>query len=202
MEEIDTPKQKPVRRGPMRDAIYLIVISLLIALCGQFYYTYHYKPTAERDIRIYYNHDIQANQEITKVIQDADKFVYFAIYTFTREDIRDALLAAKYRGLEVRGIADKKQSFGLDAQEKIIKELQEAGVEIVFNDHSYIMHLKTVVTEKAYVSGSYNWTASATDSNDEIIEVGRDEKIRKQYEDTLVEIIEKYKARQDADSAQ
>ena len=197
-EEVETPKPKPQRRGPLRDVVYLIVIALLIALSGQFYYTYHYKPAKEREVRVYYNHDVAANVEITNTIQDAEKFVYFAIYTFTREDIRDALLAAKYRGLEVRGIVDKKQSFGLDAQEKIIKELQAAGVDIVFNNHSYIMHLKTVVTDKGYVTGSYNWTASATDSNDEIIEVGVDEDLRKQYQKTLEEIINKYAALENA----
>ena len=197
-EEVETPKPKPQRRGPLRDVVYLIVIALLIALSGQFYYTYHYKPAKEREGRAYLNHDVAANVEITNTIQDAEKFVYFAIYTFTREDIRDALLAAKYRGLEVRGIVDKKQSFGLDAQEKIIKELQAAGVDIVFNNHSYIMHLKTVVTDKGYVTGSYNWTASATDSNDEIIEVGVDEDLRKQYQKTLEEIINKYAALENA----
>lgn len=197
-EEVDTPKQRSKRRGPMRDAIYLIVIALLVALCGQFYYTYHYKPQAARSIKVYYNHETALNEEVTKVIQDADEFVYFSIYTFTREDIRDAFLAAKYRGVEVRGIMDRKQSFGIDAQEKIVKELQDAGVEIIFNDHSYIMHLKTVVTEKAFVTGSYNWTASGTDSNDETIEVGYDEDVRKQYEDTLERIMAKYKARQEA----
>lgn len=191
-QERSTTPPRPKPR--YRDAVYLIVIALLIALSGQFYYTYHYKPAAERDIRIYYNHDIAANQEITKMIQDADQFVYFAIYTFTREDIRDALLAAKYRGLKVRGIVDKKQSFGLESQEQIIKELQNAGVDIVFNNHSYIMHLKTVVTEKGYVTGSYNWTASATDSNDEILEVGYDEDVRKQYQKILEGIINKYEA--------
>lgn len=195
-EEVETPKPKPHRRGPLRDVVYLIVIALLIALSGQFYYNYHYKPQAARSIKVYYNHETALNYEVTKVIQDAEKFVYFSIYTFTREDIRDAFLAAKYRGVEVRGLMDKKQSFGIDAQEKIVKELQDAGIEIIFNDHSYIMHLKTVVTEKAYVSGSYNWTASGTDSNDETIEVGYDEDVRKQYEDTLERIFAKYKARQ------
>ena len=184
------------QRTSYRDAAYLIVIALLIALSGQFYYTYHYKPAADRDIRVYYNRDIAVNEEVTKMIQDADKFVYFAIYTFTREDIRDALLPAKYRGLEVRGLVDKKQSFGIDAQENIIKELQNAGVDIVFNNHSYIMHLKTVVTEKGYVTGSYNWTASGTDSNDETIQVGYDEDVRKQYQQTLERVISKYKALQ------
>ncbi len=176
-----------------RDAIYLLVIILLLATCGQFYYTYHYKPQAQREVRVFYNHDEQANIYVTRTIQDADKFVYFGIYTFTRDDIRDALLAAKYRGLDVRGIVDKKQSETLEAQTKIIKELQNAGIEIVFNDHGYIMHLKTLVTDKAFLSGSYNWTNSATDSNDEIIELGYDEDIRKQYEKTLLSIIEKYR---------
>lgn len=178
-----------------RDAVYLIVIALLIALSGQFYYTYHYKPLAARDVTIYYNQDHQVNVEVTRAIQNADKFVYFAIYTFTREDIRDALLAAKYRGLEVRGIMDKKQSLGLDGQRAIMNELQKAGIEIILNDHSYIMHLKTVVTDKGFVSGSYNWTASGTNLNDEIIELGTDEDIRKQYEKIIKDIINRYAAK-------
>lgn len=184
---------KPIPpRKTYRDAAYLIVIALLIALCGQFYYSYHYKPAKERDIRVYYNHDVQANVEITKLIQNADKFVYFAIYTFTREDIRDALLGAKHRGLDVRGLVDKKQSQSLESQRGIINELEKAGIPLAFNDHDYIMHMKTVVTDKGYVSGSYNWTAAATDSNDEIIEVGYDETIRQQYQKVLEEVITKY----------
>lgn len=175
-----------------RDAIYLTVIILLIAACGQFYYTYHYKPFAERQVKVFYNHDTRANDQVINTIQDADKFVYFAVYTFTRDDIKDALLAAKHRGLTVSGIVDKKQTQQVETQRSIVNELQKAGIPVTFNDHNYIMHLKAVVTDKGYVSGSYNWTAAATDHNDEIIEVGRDETIRSQYESTLKEIISKY----------
>lgn len=193
MEETDiNPKPKF-----KRDIIYFIVIILLVALSGQFWYTYNYKPASEREVRIYYNQDQQANIEVTRTIQDADEFVYFAIYTFTRDDIRDALLAAKHRGLDVRGIIDKNQSKAIDAQKAIVKELQNAGIPLVFNDHSYIMHMKTVVTDKGYVSGSYNWTAAATNLNDEIIEVGNDETIRKQYEEIVKEVIDKYQKIQD-----
>ncbi len=181
-----------------KDAVYLIVIALLIAACGQFYYTYHYKPQAARDVTIYYNQDHQVNVEVIRAIQDADKFVYFAIYTFTRDDIRDALLAAKYRGLEVRGIMDKKQSNAIEQQRAIVRELEKAGIPVIFNDHSYIMHLKTVVTDKSFVSGSYNWTASGTNLNDEIIEVGRDEDLRSQYEYMIKDIIGRYEAVSDS----
>jgi phosphatidylserine/phosphatidylglycerophosphate/cardiolipin synthase-like enzyme len=54
------------------------------------------------------------------------------------------------------------------------------------------MHLKTVVTDKSYVSGSYNWTAAATTLNDEVIEVGSDEGVRVQYEHVLRELLGKY----------
>lgn len=178
--------------GFRRDIIYFIVIIILAGLCGQFWYSYQYQPKASREITVFYNQDKQTNIEITRTIQDAEKFVYFAVYTFTREDIRDALLAAKYRGLDVRGLVDKKQSGSIDSQKAIVKSLEDAGILLAYNDHNYIMHLKTVVTDKAYVSGSYNWTAAATNLNDEIIEIGKDEDVRKQYEQVIKSIIEKY----------
>ncbi len=175
-----------------RDAVYLVVIALLIAACGQFYYSYQYKPLAERKVEVYYNQDIQANQKVISVIQNADKFVYFAVYTFTRTDIKDALLGAKHRGLDVRGVVDRDQYNKIEEQKKLVKELQDAGIPIGFQDHSAIMHVKAVVTEKEYESGSYNWTSAATNLNDEVLEVGSDENIRKQYERVIREILDRY----------
>jgi phosphatidylserine/phosphatidylglycerophosphate/cardiolipin synthase-like enzyme len=55
------------------------------------------------------------------------------------------------------------------------------------------MHTKVLVTDKAYASGSYNWTAAATNINDEILEVGQDETIRQEYQTILEEMFDKYK---------
>jgi phosphatidylserine/phosphatidylglycerophosphate/cardiolipin synthase-like enzyme len=178
-----------------RDAAYLVVIVLLIALCGQLYYSYHYVPQKERQVRVYYNQEVEANQQIVRTIQESDKFVYFAIYTFTRTDIKDALLGAKHRGLDVRGVVDRDQTQRIEEQGAIVKEIENAGIPLAFQDHSAIMHIKTVVTEKAYVSGSYNWTSAATNLNDEVIEVGRDESIRRQYENLLQELFRRYPPR-------
>lgn len=178
-----------------RDALYLLVIIILIGICGQFYYSYKYVPAHDREIQVFYNKDIEANQKIINTIQDADSYVYFAIYTFTRNDIKDALLGAKHRGLDVKGVTDKEQFGKIDDQKRIITELREAGIPISVQDHSAIMHMKTVVTEKAYASGSYNWTGAATTSNDEVLEVGRDKNIRKQYEKILQKLLNKYQAK-------
>lgn len=179
-----------------KDLIFLTVIVGLIALSAQFYYSFHIEPALQSiqsaNVKVYYNRDTQANQQIIDQIQQADKFVYFAIYTFTRSDIKDALLAAKYRGLEVKGVLDKQQSQKIDQQKAIIKELQTAKIPIAFQTHSAIMHMKMVVTDKSYASGSYNWTASATDSNDEVLEVGTEESIRKQYQKVILELFANY----------
>lgn len=175
-----------------KDAIYLGVIILLIALCGQFYYSYHYQPVAERSVSVYYNQEIETNRKVIDVIDRANRYVHFAIYTFTRTDIKDALLGAKLRGLEVRGVVDKEQTAKIADQRKIIEELTAAGIPIVFQDHDAIMHMKALVTEQEFLSGSYNWTKSATDSNDEIIEIGRDESLRKQYDSILNKLFQKY----------
>lgn len=175
-----------------RDTAYIITILLLIAFAGQIYYSYRFIPHKERAVRIYYNRDVQANQKIIETIQQAEKFVYFAIYTFTRNDIKDALLGAKHRGLDVRGVTDKDQLVKIELQGKIVKELREAGISVTTQDHLGIMHLKTVVTDTGYVSGSYNWTAAATNLNDEVIEVGSDENVRLQYEKVLRQLLSKY----------
>lgn len=176
-----------------KDLGYLFVIVLLIGVAGQFYYSCRYQPA--RQIEVFYNQDIQANQKVMEVIRDADKFVYFAVYTFTREDLKDALLGAKRRGLIVAGITDREQTEKIDLQKKNIKALRDAGIPVAVQDHLGIMHLKTVVTDKGWASGSYNWTSAATNLNDEILEIGRDEKIRAQYQKVLEEILAKYPPR-------
>jgi phosphatidylserine/phosphatidylglycerophosphate/cardiolipin synthase-like enzyme len=176
----------------LKEAIYLGLIIILVALCGQFYYTFRYRPARERQVRVYYNQDIRANQELIKVIQEADEYVHFAVYTFTRNDIKDALLGAKHRGLDVQGVVDRTQIDRIELQGKIVKELRQAGIPVTVHDHLGIMHLKTLVTDKAYVSGSYNWTAAATTLNDEVLEIGSDPALRQQYQKVVDTLLRKY----------
>ncbi|MSU74496.1 hypothetical protein EXS57_01820 [Candidatus Kaiserbacteria bacterium] len=147
-------------------------------------------------IRVLYSLDQKQNdQEIIALIDNAKKYVYFAIYTFTLPSIADALVAAKKRGVDVRGITDREQSqnsYGAP----IIAKLQATGISVVTEKHvsgNGIMHLKTLITESAYATGSYNWTKSATTINDEVLEIGTDPALRQAYENILKKLLEAYK---------
>ena len=141
--------------------------------------------------QVIYSLDHKANdKEIVKVIDDADKYVYFAIYYFTKDNIADALIRAKKRGLEVSGITDRQAS--KESNKNIVAKLEQAGVDIkIRNNNEGIMHIKTVVTDDAYVSGSFNWTQSATISNDEVIEIGTNESVRKKYLEIIKKLLQK-----------
>lgn len=179
-----------------KDIIYLTIIVTLIAGIAQLYFSFNVQPILEsnqaREVSIYYSYDTKGNELIIDEIRKAEKFVYFAIYTFTRSDIKDALLSAKYNGLEVVGLMDKEQTDSIEQQRDIAKELHAAGIPVSYDDHTAIMHLKVLVTDKSYVTGSFNWTTSATDKNDEVLEIGRDETIRKQYQNLVQDLFAKY----------
>jgi phosphatidylserine/phosphatidylglycerophosphate/cardiolipin synthase-like enzyme len=173
-----------------KEKIYIAIIIVLIATAAQFYCSYKYQPAHK--IEVYYNQDRPLNLEVINTIKDADKFVYFAVYTFTRQDILSALLGAKYRGLKVVGITDKNQYQSAAGQKELINQLRQADIPVYEQDSSGIMHMKALVTEKTYLSGSYNWTSAATNINDEILEVGHDPAVRSQYQNVLEEIFKKY----------
>lgn len=139
-------------------------------------------PIAARDFTVFYSLDKRQNDQVlVNVIDSAQQYVYFAIYEFTKENIADALIRAKERGLDIAGIMDAGQSQD-GAQAGIVRRLRGAGISVEFQKHPKgIMHMKLLVAENAYALGSYNWTESATAQNDEILEVGTAEPLREEY---------------------
>ncbi len=130
----------------------------------------------------------QNDQEIVRIINNANTYVYFAIYYFTKKEIADALVRAKQRGLVVWGIMDREASIG--SNKNIIEQLRVAGIAVETQKHQDgIMHIKALVTEKAYASGSYNWTQSATEANDEVLEIGTNKKVHDQYLEIIKKIL-------------
>ncbi|MDB5244655.1 MAG: hypothetical protein JWN18_525 [Parcubacteria group bacterium] len=151
---------------------------------------------APGSVRVVYSLDQKQNdKEIIALIEGAKSYINFAMYEFTLKDIADALVAAKKRGIVVRGLVDSGE--GANSYDKpIIDELLAAGIPVVTEKHpsgNGIMHIKAIVTDQAYAIGSYNWTNSATTINDEILEIGTDPGLRQAYEDILTKLLEAYK---------
>jgi len=167
--------------------IVLLLVLLIVVSFGTFQIanTYFHKQ-----FQIFYSLDKKQNdQEIIKLINSAEKYIYFAVYTFTKDNIADALIAAKQRGVLVWGITDVKEA-DTPYEKPIVQRLRQTGITLETQKHTDgIMHIKAIVTDRGYAIGSYNWTDSATIANDEILEIGTDKYLQGRYFEILKNIL-------------
>ena len=87
------------------------------------------------------------------------------VFTIADDDITAAILAAHRRRVAVRVISDddKRHDAGSD-----IQRLREAGIAIVLDDSDAHMHHKfALFDERWLLNGSFNWTRSASQVNEE-----------------------------------
>lgn len=164
--------------------ISLVLIAIILFSVGV-YATTRYKPTTRQIVQVtkptalgenqlqYYfsqpNHD--TDQDLIKVINSAKSNLDIAIYSLTKSDIVDAIIAAKNRGVNVRIITDKQESKS-KSEKAELTVLSDDNIPIKINEHSGLMHLKVTIADKAIVTtGSYNYTNGATYENDEVLVV-------------------------------
>jgi phosphatidylserine/phosphatidylglycerophosphate/cardiolipin synthase-like enzyme len=99
--------------------------------------------------------------EIGKAVSKID----LAIYSFTANELREALIAAKNRGVAIRIVADSSQADGLGGE---VPTLESLGFTLkrCSGLGSGIMHDKYMIIDRRFLfTGSYNWSVSAEDSN-------------------------------------
>lgn len=112
-----------------------------------------------------------AENQLISVINHSEKTLDVAIYSFTLSDVGDAILKAKQRGVAVRIMTDQ-ENCTYKYEEPILQELKKAKIPIKKNTHDGLMHLKVAIADqKAVTTGSFNYTWSAQNKNDEVFVV-------------------------------
>ena len=112
--------------------------------------------------------DQSAVSKLQELIRSAKKIVQVAMYTFTRQDLANALARASHRGVQVKVIID--EGSGQGASAKIVDYLQKEGVEVHLTKDHGLMHNKfMIVDDQILVHGSANWTKAAFKQNDDFI---------------------------------
>ena len=101
-------------------------------------------------------------QGLIQVLNSAQRSLDIAIYELNLDEIGDAILAARDRGVTVRMVTDTDE---LEELETLIR-LEEEGIPIVPDERSPIMHNKFVVVDgQAVWTGSWNFTSNDTFRN-------------------------------------
>jgi phosphatidylserine/phosphatidylglycerophosphate/cardiolipin synthase-like enzyme len=107
--------------------------------------------------------DVQSR--ILEILEEAESSVRFLAFTLTDDDIASMLVRKHREGLDVRGVVESRNVNGRGSD---VAALQQAGVEVLPDGNPYVMHHKVIVVdEEVVIAGSYNFSASAAEENDE-----------------------------------
>lgn len=104
---------------------------------------------------------------ILSLCNNARSQIAVCVFTISCNEISAALLAAHQRGIKVRIITDndKRNDKGSD-----VYRLAQAGIPVTVDKTEYHMHHKFALFDnRTLLSGSFNWTRSATKYNQENI---------------------------------
>jgi hypothetical protein len=131
--------------------------------------TSHTLTYAGLPLEIYFSPSDSAMAELLSEVAEADESIYFSIFSFTDDNLRDALIARKQAGVTVTGIFDALSAGNQYSEDET---LCQAGIPIKVEQFGGKMHHKFMVidangTDPVVVTGSMNWSASGDQANDE-----------------------------------
>lgn len=110
--------------------------------------------------------DPSAVDRMIELIRSAKKTIRVAMFTWTRPDFTEELIAASKRGVKVDIVLDHYQAKGTSA--KIVKMLDQAGLPVRLSTGQGLLHHKfAYIDGNILVNGSANWTKAAFMNNDD-----------------------------------
>ena len=117
------------------------------------------------EIETYFSPDDSVGYKIVDLINGATKNIDLLAFTITSDPISNALLRAAERGIEIRGVVEGSQSRAMGSD---VSRLMAAGLDIRLDGNPNLLHHKVMIIDsRIVVVGSYNFTRSAEEKNDE-----------------------------------
>jgi phosphatidylserine/phosphatidylglycerophosphate/cardiolipin synthase-like enzyme len=117
-------------------------------------------------LEVYFSPDDGTAGRLVELIQGAQESIYFLAYSFTADELAAALIERHQAGLDVAGVFEESQYKSNTGTE--FENLKRAGIEARLDGNRYNMHHKVfIIDQSIVVTGSYNFSRSAEERNDE-----------------------------------
>ncbi|MEM1607459.1 MAG: phospholipase D family protein [Candidatus Bathyarchaeia archaeon] len=121
-------------------------------------------------------------------INRANTSIYILIYSFTLDSIGKAIIEAYSRGVDVKAVFEKSQI----TQYSEYWRLRDAGIPVRNDTNHESMHHKVVIIDgEIVITGSYNWSKTAEEKNNENLIIIRSKDIAEIYREEFEKIWDK-----------
>jgi phosphatidylserine/phosphatidylglycerophosphate/cardiolipin synthase-like enzyme len=140
-------------------------------------------PTITLDgslIEVYFSPEDGTLGHILTAINSARESIYFMAYSFTSDELAQALIERYQAGVKVAGVFDKDQYHSNAGTE--FETLLNAGMDVRLDGNPRLMHHKVIIIDQQVViTGSYNFSNNAEQHNDENSLIIHNQDIATQY---------------------
>ena len=130
-------------------------------------------------IEVYFAPEDGVIPQIVSEVQAAQHSIKFMAFSFTENDLGAAFLDAARRGVQITGVFE---TTGSMTQYSEMSPLFCAGLDVRQDGNPFILHHKVIILDDStVVLGSFNFSGSATEANDENLVIVHDAGIASQY---------------------
>lgn len=151
-------------------AIWVIAISLIVS-----------SSVFAVPAKVYFSPNGGCQDAIISEISKAQKTIDIAMYYLTSREIAQELVKAKDRKVSIRIVLDQSQEAQTYSKSRYLIKNE---IEVRYCICSGLMHNKfAVIDGKILITGSFNWTPTADQKNEENLLIMTDKELIKKYED-------------------
>ncbi len=131
-----------------------------------------------KQIENYFCPEDSCKEHLISKILDAKKCIYFMVFTFTDQDVADAILFSNVT--DIKGVMDNMQAGGKYSQ---FERLKGFGIDVKkdSNKAGFLHHKVFIIDNETVVTGSYNPTSAGDTKNDENMLIIHDKRIAEKF---------------------
>ncbi len=147
-------------------------------------------------VEVFFSPNGGAREAILDELKNAKEEINVAMYILTDRELSNALISAKNRGVKVKILLDAKSAEEIGYSKHHFLSEREIDVKLDNTHKSYgdkyegIMHNKfAIIDNKILITGSYNWTHSAEELNNENLLIIKDaEELLNEFEEEFLKL--------------
>jgi phosphatidylserine/phosphatidylglycerophosphate/cardiolipin synthase-like enzyme len=125
-------------------------------------------------VEVYFSPDDHVQERLVGLLDSAQESIYFLAYSFTANPLGDAIRRRAAAGVTVAGVMEAEQVSSNPGTE--YDAFLQAGLNVLLDGNDGLMHHKVmIIDESIVVTGSYNFSSSAEERNDENLLVIHDQ---------------------------
>jgi mitochondrial cardiolipin hydrolase len=131
--------------------------------------------------QVFFSPGLQCIQEIIRQLNQCRESVDVCVFTITDDRIARAIIAAYQRGVSVRVLTDNDKSHDLGSD---IRRLADAGIPCKMDtgNDAHMHHKFAIFDHAILLNGSFNWTRSASEINEENLIVTEDHEMLEAFQ--------------------